>query len=320
MSAYDEDAVTLRTPLFREEAVEHHAGRQHEGQLLRLASHWTRWVFWLLVVVVASAAVYACFGTVHEYATGPAVVRVEGRVDVTATFAGTVADVFVRPGQHVAADDLLVQFLADDESAELERIEKEFELELIRVMRDPSDQAARQSLTSLRAQKDHATARRDQRMVRARRAGVVSDIRIRPGQHLAVGELVLSIVSDDAPVSLVAVLPGHYRPSLHPGMSLRFELDGYRYQYQELTIESVADDVVGPAEVRRYLGPDAADTVTLTGPLVLVRARLPARSFVADGKTYAFFDGLAGRADVRVRTESILVSLVPAIRGVTHGR
>jgi membrane fusion protein (multidrug efflux system) len=332
MNAFDEDAVTLRTPrvdaedlttptpLFREEALEHHAGRGDEGQLLRLSLGWTRWAFRALALVVTAAIVYAAVGTIHEYATGPAVVRVEDRADLTATFAGTVASVAVRPGQHVAAGEPLVQFVADEESAELARVDKEFELELIRVMRDPADLAARQSLTTLRAQKDHAAARLDQRIVHAQRAGVVSDLRIRPGQHLAAGDLILSIVGDDAPVSLVAVLPGRYRPALHPGMSLRFELDGYRYQYQELVIESVADDVVGPAEVRRYLGPDAADTVALTGPLVLVRARLPARSFSVDGKTYAFFDGLPGRADVRVRTEPILLTLVPALKGLTHGR
>jgi membrane fusion protein (multidrug efflux system) len=332
MNPSDEDAVTARTQridakdattrtaIFREEALAHHEGQREEGQLLRLSLGWTRWAFRLLAIVVAGATVYAAVGTIHEYATGPAVVRVEDRVDLTARFTGTVAVVSVRPGQHVLAGDPLVQFAADDESAELDRVEQEFELELIRVMRDPADQAAKQSLTGLRAQKDHAAARLEQRIVRAQRAGVVSDVRVRPGQHLVAGELILAIVGDDAAVSLVAVLPGRYRPALHPGMSLRFELDGYRYQYQELVIESVADDVVGPAEVRRYLGPDAADTVALSGPLVLVRARLPGRSFTADGNRYAFFDGLPGRADVRVRTEPILSSLIPGLKGLQHGR
>src|SRR5947209_6243331 len=99
MSALDEDEVTARmprvgeedlttpTPLFREEALEHHAGQRQEGQLLRLSPGWTRWSFWLLAAVVAAAIVYAALGTIHEYAAGPAVVRVEDCADLTATFA-----------------------------------------------------------------------------------------------------------------------------------------------------------------------------------------------------------------------------------------
>ncbi|MGZ3441173.1 MAG: efflux RND transporter periplasmic adaptor subunit [Polyangia bacterium] len=320
MSALDADA-TQPTPLFRREALEHHANPEQNGRVLRLSPRWTPWCFWLVVAAVLTAVVYAALGTVHEYASGPAVVRIEDRIDVAAPAAGFVAKVEVRPGQHVDEGDVLVHLCAADESAELAHLEQEFELALVRFMRDRSDQAARSSLTSLRAQKDLAAARLDQRAVRAVRAGVVSDVHVRPGQHLAVGELILSIVGDDAPVTLIAVLPGQYRPALRVGMPLRFELEGYRYQYQELTIESVSDDVVGPAEVKRYLGPDVADTVPLSGPLVLVRARLPARTFVVDDQRYGFFDGLPGRADVRLRAIPIVMTLLPALRGLrNHGR
>lgn len=319
MSAIDPHARP--TPLFRPQAVQHHANPGQDGHVLYQSSRWSAWCFWLVVVTVVSTLVYAALGTVHEYASGAAVVRVEDRTDVTALVAGTVASVDVRPGQHVAAGDALFHLSAADESAELAHLDQEFELALIRYMRDRSDQAARSSLSSLRAQKDLAAARLDQRVVRATRAGVVSDVRARQGQHLSVGELVLSIVGDDAPVSLIAVLPGQYRPQLRVGMPLRFEVDGYRYQYQELTVESISDDVVGPAEVRRYLGPDLADVVPLNGPLVLVRARLPGRTFVADDQRYTFFDGLPGHADVRLRSVPIIMALIPALRGLhRHGR
>jgi membrane fusion protein (multidrug efflux system) len=249
------------------------------------------------------------------------VVRVDETSDLTAVFAATVASVDVRPGQHVTLGQPLVRFLAQEERGELDRLDKQMELALVRVMRDPSDQEARQSLTALRAQRDLARARVDERVVRAPRNGIVSDVRIRQGQHLAVGELILSVVGDGAPVSLIAVVPGRYRPSLRKGMPLRFELEGYRYQYQELVIDSISDAVIGPAEVRRYLGPEAADAMTLNGPLLLIRAHLPARTFVVDGQELAFFDGLPGHASVRVRSESILVSLLPALKGLTsHAR
>ena len=50
-------------------------------------------------------------------------------------------------------------------------------------------------------------------------------------------------------------------PSNTDGMSLRLELAGYRYEYSELTIDSIDDEVVGPSEVRRYLPQEIADAV-----------------------------------------------------------
>jgi hypothetical protein len=117
---------------------------------------------------------------------------------------------------------------------------------------------------------------------------------------------------DGGRASLIALLPGSYRPLLRAGMSLRFELDGYRYVYRELTIDAVDDQVVGPAEARRLLGA-SGDAVRLEGPLVVVRARLPERSFDFGGRSYEYFDGLVGSVDVRVGSAPI-VSLLPQPR------
>jgi membrane fusion protein (multidrug efflux system) len=320
MTVVNEEAERSPSSVFRPEAIEHHIGALQDGQVLRLPTTWARLAFWLLLLVLVVSLAYASLGTLYEYASGPAVVHIEDRATLTATIAGTVAKVLVQPGQHVTAGQPLVQFVADQESAELSRIAKEFDLNLSRLLRDTTDQTARQSLASLRAQRELAASRLEQRLLRASRAGIVSDLRIRAGQYIGVGELVLSIMSDRAPASLLAVLPGRYRPQLRPGMSLRFELDGYRYQYIVLDIESVADNVVGPSEVKRFLGADVADTVPLDGPLVLVRARLPGSGFVSEGKRYDYYDGLPGRAEVRVRSETILVSLVPALKVFSHAR
>lgn len=79
---------------------------------------------------------------------------------------------------------------------------------------------------------------------------------------------------------------------------------------------SVEDQVVGPSTVRRYLGPQIADTLAPTGPVVLVRAALPGTTFEADGRRYPLHDGLHGVAQVRVRREPILVALVPKLKTV----
>jgi membrane fusion protein (multidrug efflux system) len=306
--------------LFRAEAVAYHAQPREDGALLEIAPSWARQSFRLLLGVLLCALLYLILGRAHEYASGPAILRVEGRTDLTARVAGVVSAVLVHPGERVRAGQPLMQFFMEQESAELERIKKEQELQLLKLLRDPSDQAARAALTTLRAERELATARLSLRLVRAPHAGVVSDVRIRSGESLMVGDLVVTLLPEDATLSLVALLPGRYRPMLRAGQPLRFELEGYRYEYRELPIDEVGDAVIGPHEAQRYLGPDLADSVQLQGPVVLVRAHLPWRSFVSDGRAFDYYDGLHAWAQVRVRSERIARLLLPGFGEASHGR
>jgi hypothetical protein len=107
---------------------------------------------------------------------------------------------------------------------------------------------------------------------------------------------------------------------LKRGLPLRLELNGYRYSYQLLEVQEVGEDVIGPAEARRYLGDAIADSVELTGPVVPVSLRLPSGTFVADGQRRAYHDGLWGTAEVRVRSEPAIVALVPALKALFDER
>jgi multidrug resistance efflux pump len=307
--------VEGKPSIFRKEALEYYQHyRRQEGDLLLLAPGWTRWTYWMLVLMLGVALLMCLLGTVAEYAEGPALVRVQGRRDVTALSAGVVASVEVQPGQRVAAGQTLVTLQSDEERSALARIEQEMNLLLVRYMRDLTDQAARQSLTSLRAEQAQAQARLTARSLKAPSAGVVGDLRIQLGQYLAAGTLVASLVEDDASAYVLAFLPGYYRPFLRPGAPLRVELDGFHYDYRELTISSVSEQLIGPAELKRYLGPELADTVDTSGPLVLVRALVPSRTFSVRGRTLEYFDGMPARAQVAVRAEPIFLTMIPGLK------
>src|SRR5262249_17721572 len=133
------------------------------------------------------------------------------------------------------------------------------------------------------------------------------------------GEPILSIIGDDARFTVIVCLPGQYRPMLRVGTPLRLALTGYRGSSTQLTVEEIGDQVVGPAEIRRYLGPELGDALPLEGAGVLVRARLPAASFTDGGKTFEYFEGMQGMAEARVRSESILLALVPGLRALFGG-
>lgn len=302
-------------PVFREEALRHHEGAQGSGDVLRIAPEWTRWTYWVLVALAAFALLFSLVGTLPEYASGPAVVRLEGRSDLSSQTPGIVASVEVQAGQRVEAGQALVSFLTQDETATLERLQREFELQLVRVLRRPADEAARQALTSLRAERELAEARRQARTLRAPRAGVVSALRVRPGQYVHPGESVVSVSGDEVHVSLVALLPGGARPRLLPGRPLRVELNGFSHEYLTLTIDSVGDQILGPNEVRRALGADSADAVTVSGPMVMVRARIDSPRFTLGGRTFEYVDGMLAHVETRVRTERLLVTFIPGLKG-----
>ncbi len=321
--ARQEAAVNVRAPaqsVFRKEALEAYL-RPDGGKAepLRISPRWVRYVYWLLVSLIVSSLAFVTLGKVDEYASGPAIVRIDGRSDLTAIEPVTVASVEVQPGQRVDEHQVLVRFYDATERAELERINKEFELQLKKSLANPADPTIRESLGRLRAERDQADARLSERVLRAPHAGVVNDVRIRAGQHLPPGTPILSVTHDDSTLSIVGLLPGHFRPLLSKGQSMRLEVSGFRYAYRELHIDSIGDEVVGPEEAKRYLGQEVADSVQLSGPVILVRAQLPTRNFVADGRWFNYHDGMSGTADVRVRSRRILVLLVPGLKALFKG-
>jgi hypothetical protein len=306
--------------IFREEALEHHAAAgaavNAAGDWLRLSPRWTAATFWLLAALVVAFLAFAAASTIEEHSSGPAVVRLTGRTEVTASQPGLVTAVEVSPGDRVTAGHVLVRFQNAREAAELAHLEREWELQLVERLRDLSALSPAQALIGLRAERDLARARLEERVVRAPRDGIVGDLRCRPDQQVAAGDILLSLTGAGSRPMLTVLFPGEHRPLLRPGMPLNLELRGYAHAPQHLTIAAVSDEVVGPEEAKRLLGPDVATAVPLNGPLVRVEAFFPRPTFEARGERYALHDGMWGTAEVPVRSESLFVALVPGLRAV----
>jgi membrane fusion protein (multidrug efflux system) len=272
----------------------------------------------LVAAFAVVGVLFAIFFSVDEYAGGPAVVRIDGRRVMTSTIAGPVESLEVQAGQHVAAGDVLVRMKATEESAELTRATTEYELQLVRYLVDPHDTTAKQQVSTLRARRDAAKNALEAKMVRASVAGIVSDVRVKAGQPVAAGEVLCAIVPPEAKnISIVALVPAEYRPMMTSGLAMRFELDGFRYEYADVRVEEVSSEAVGPAEVQRLLGTDRDGAVKIDpGGKVFVTGRLSESTFTSEGERYAYYDGLSGTAEVRVRREPIIVTLVPALRRI----
>jgi multidrug efflux pump subunit AcrA (membrane-fusion protein) len=313
--------MTARPEIFRAEAVEAVEQGARAGAPLRLTPRWIDATYWLLLATVGAGLLYAWVARAGEYAHGPAVVRVDGRLDLTTAAGGVVMAVDAAAGDRVTAGQVLVRFQTGSERQEVAHLDREFELKLVQLLLHPSDEPTRQSLAGLRAARELAAARLHERQVTAPAAGVVRNLRARPGQMLQPGDVVLTLVDEDhAAYSVVALLPGQFRPMLRAGMPLRFELDGYPQVASTVAVESVDDGAVGPTEVRRTLGQEIGDTLPAQGALVLVRARLPRPTFIFEGQRYRYYDGIPGRVDVRVRTMRLGALLLPMLREAFPGQ
>ncbi|HEX8441265.1 efflux RND transporter periplasmic adaptor subunit, partial [Archangium sp.] len=250
---------------------------------------------------------------INDYAEGPLLVQVKGLEDVTATAGGRVSRVLVSRGQHVKAGQPLVELYSGVESGDRERLEHEFRNQLAASLLNPSNATAQAALSALRSQLESSQARLAERSLRATFDGQVNDVRVREGQFLGAGEVVVSILRDGAESWALALVPGRYRPMIKQGQGFRLELEGFPYEYQELEVTAISDELVGPTEVRRYLGPGLGDALTLQGPVVAVSARLPASTFQSDGRSYTYYTGMPGIARVKVRARNGWVTLLPIL-------
>ncbi|MFO7564115.1 MAG: HlyD family efflux transporter periplasmic adaptor subunit [Enhygromyxa sp.] len=300
---------------FRIEALRERKRGPLPGDVVRVTGAWVAWTYRLVLLLVLAGLAYLVFGRVSLYSTGPAVVRLHQRVEVNARASGALAELLVEPGEVVEQGQLLARL--DDSAArnDLERVETAWRGQLRARLLDPSDEATAASLVTLRRQLSDARAAVAERELRAPVAGTVSDFRIRPGQHISVGELVLSLLLDDQARRVVALMPGADSPRIERGMTMRIELPGYSRAYQHLTVSHVSEEIVGPAEVRRFLGPALADTLAIQGPVVLVEARLPEPTFAVDGQRYRYHEGMQATAEIRVRSKSLLELLIPSLEG-----
>ncbi len=76
--------------VYREEALRHHVSAGERGDVLRVSERWMRCTYRLIALSLAGGFLYASLASVHEYAAGPAVVRLDGPTIGTDALRGHV--------------------------------------------------------------------------------------------------------------------------------------------------------------------------------------------------------------------------------------
>lgn len=173
---------------------------------------------------------------------------------------------------------------------------------------------ARRQVASFESQ----DAPRQVQWVRARHDGIITEIRVRKGQHVSAGDTLMWLVEDnpDQGALVLAVLPARCQSMLLEGQKLRLELSGYKYAHQELTVKEVEAAAIGPSALREYLArEDLADALVVQGSVVLVKARLERGIFSVGDVDLKCHHGMTGTATVRVRSQRIIRALIKGLLG-----
>jgi multidrug efflux pump subunit AcrA (membrane-fusion protein) len=298
---------------FREQALSFQRRGALRGDVLHITPALFNAVLWFVLALAVCCIAFVIEAEVTDYATGPAIVQLEQRREVTATRAGVVAQIDTRIGARVHAGDPLVHLYATGEAAEASALERELADQIVVLLRNPGDRAAREAVLALRTKRDVAANALERSVLRAPIDGMVSDLRVRPGQPVDAGAPLLALQGESQAARVTALLPGPQRPRLHAGMPLRLHLHGFERNSLELTIDAVDAQVLGPAEALRALGTELNGAFEVQGPLVLVHARFAADSFESRGVRYQLHHGMTARAEVAVQREPLLYAWLPGL-------
>jgi multidrug resistance efflux pump len=302
--------------LYRGEALEAHRTRGQEGTLVQLSPTWVKRAYPILVVTMLIAILFAVFVKVPTYSSGTAVVMFEGSTSVTSSATGTVEKVLVKENEAVKKGDPLLRLSSPDEAAQLAASETEWRDTQIQFLFDQSDEQVRKSLMSAATARDHALARVEARTVRAPRDGVVTNLHAKEGVAVQLGSYVMQITDENSEIEVLAFLPGKDGPRVREKMELQLELDGYKKARALGSITHVQADAVSGTEAAKLAGDMLVESVAKelqSGQWITVRARLPARTFKTEHRTYHYHHGMHANAEVKVLSKPFLVTLLPAL-------
>lgn len=308
-----EEAKLDKGSLYRGEALQAHRTKGNEGALVQLSPSWVKRAYPMLIVAVLVAALFSVFITVPTYSTGSGFIQIDG-AQVSAQQGGTVDIVLVTPGQAVRAGTPIVRLSAQAEMDELAAAKTEHNGTLEQMLFDATDEQLKKQLHASHNRLTLAEARVNAKTVRATKDGTVSDIRVRAGQPLQPGEPIATIVQPGAEPEVYAFLPSKDRPSLRKGQTLQVDLIGYTKARELATITAIGTEAIGGNEAAKVLGQTLADALKLPpGSFVLVKARLPRRTFRNKGDTLNFHHGMLTKTEVKISEKPFLVSLLPAL-------
>ena len=295
---------------FRQEALDAYNEPKEQGEVIRVNPDWIGYVYWGLLAVRVTAIIVSLIVKIGRYANGRAVIMFEGATAVAARTSGVISTVHVKPGERVAAGQLLLSFEAQQERQELRRLDSAYNVAAANWLENPTIKETSAQLARARADRRTAAERLAEREIRAPRAGILGGLRVESGRPVAAGDVLLSIADQSSDPVVLAFLPGDHRPHLKRNLVARIKLVGEKYPRQNVSLEYVSDHVMTPADLARLVGAGIVETLQIAKPMVLARARLPSREITVRDKTVVIHSGMEAKVQVKTGEDTLFRTIL----------
>ncbi len=298
--------------LYRPEALDHHRKRGTEGVVADLSPRWVRRAYPMLVIAILATFAFAFFIKVPTYSTGTGIIEFPGLL-VSAPAAGNVSDVLVKYGDAVHKNQPLAKLSSQEQESEFRRAETELKYAEAQYLFDPNDEQVRKSLAGALAGSRRAQEAVEQRIVKAPREGVITELPVTIGHPVQFGDQIAKISDTDAIPELHAYLPGNDIAQLQAAKEVQIELQGYQRGRDIGAIDYVARTAVGGALVKHELGTAYESAVTLADGATYteVKAKLKKSTFEYHGKQWNYTGGMQAKVEVKLESKRFLSKLLP---------
>jgi hypothetical protein len=240
---------------------------------------WLPSLYWLILTVFIASIVYLTVFRITRSVTGPVVIIAISKKVVTASKSGLVVSVNRAVGDRVRTGDIVVEFQV------------------------PPGKSHDRSIGE----------------VRAPISGTISDIRVRQGQEIPPGYQVATIVDETSGYEALAFFSAAYVPKFRSEMRLVLKFKEYPGTNDVITANTTNAEIIEPYEVKRYFGDDKLNGMNFSEPVVIAHSFLPIPRFEVGPQSYAFHDGMIGLAQVSVRSDPMILGLIPGLKeGLSH--
>jgi biotin carboxyl carrier protein len=268
---------------------------------------------WSFTLLVATAAVIAAvlFLPLGGFTHGIAVVRAKSWREVSAARRGVVGAVHAKAGMPIRKGSLVVEFERGVTLRERDALRNEFELHLLRWLRDPNDAQAKLPLTQVRADLRRAELELQEQQVFAPTDGTVLEVPVRPGQPVAEGDRLVTIADTSVDCAFEAILSGEVSPMVDPGDDVLLTIPQLSNDKRRLTVTK-ASGVLSQKEALNKVTPELAFAVgQLTGSALIVEGAIPDCNLATPSGDVRLRHGMHANLAVRVQSRSLLQQLLP---------
>ncbi|HOW26402.1 MAG TPA: HlyD family efflux transporter periplasmic adaptor subunit [Bacteroidales bacterium] len=215
----------LQNPIFREKAFQRLTSPEKLDELLQVTSARSWLILIALILMIVIFIVWAFTGTITSSASGPGLFN-RPREQIVALYPGWIDTIYVYPGSHVKAGQMLAEITPEDLLLPIARLQSE--LSVIR-QQDSTDQNP--YVRDIERQLKELTELADTRSgIVSPSNGTIAEVKIIPGTVIPPGEVLFSLQkwTNDTHPSVIFLLPEPEIKEVKTGMDVQIIMDDDR--------------------------------------------------------------------------------------------